>query len=83
MAKRRLDGKKRGPDRGPVLLEFLGDVVNQLGNPDKLVIGGKSMGGRMASMVADDLGVGGLVCLGYPFHPPESLKTCGPNIWPV
>ena len=33
-------------------------------------IGGKSMGGRIASMVADEAGVAGLVCLGYPFHPP-------------
>ncbi len=28
------------------------------------------MGGRIASMVADEAGVAGLVCLGYPFHPP-------------
>ena len=34
------------------------------------VIGGKSMGGRIASLVADEVGVRGLVCLGYPFHPP-------------
>jgi len=42
------------------------------------VIGGKSMGGRIASMIADDAGVDGLVCLGYPFHPPgkpEKLRT--------
>ncbi|HCK54632.1 MAG TPA: alpha/beta hydrolase, partial [Planctomycetaceae bacterium] len=41
-------------------------------------IGGKSMGGRMASLVADECGVAGLVCLGYPFHPPakpEKLRT--------
>jgi uncharacterized protein len=78
MAKRRIDGKKRGPDRAPVLTGFYADVVRQLGEPEKLVIGGKSMGGRIASMVADDLGVGGLVCLGYPFHPPgkpENLRT--------
>ncbi|NIY76260.1 alpha/beta hydrolase [Thalassospira sp. HF15] len=78
MAKRRIDGKKRGPDRAPVLIEFYGDVVRQLGGPEKLIIGGKSMGGRIASMVADDLGVAGLVCLGYPFHPPgkpENLRT--------
>ena len=36
----------------------------------RLVIGGKSLGGRMASMIADAAGVRGLVCLGYPFHPP-------------
>ncbi len=38
--------------------------------PQTLVIGGKSMGGRMASMVADEIGVAGLICFGYPFHPP-------------
>ncbi|WP_336083515.1 alpha/beta family hydrolase [Thalassospira sp. CH_XMU1448-2] len=78
MAKRRLDGKKRGPDRAPVLIPFLGEVVSQLGGPEMLILGGKSMGGRMASMVADDLGVAGLVCLGYPFHPPgkpDNLRT--------
>ena len=78
MAKCRRDGKKRGPDRAPVLIAFYGEVVRQLGRPEKLIIGGKSMGGRIASMVADDLGVAGLVCLGYPFHPPgkpENLRT--------
>jgi predicted alpha/beta-hydrolase family hydrolase len=35
----------------------------------RLVIGGKSLGGRIASLVADEAGVAGLVCLGYPFHP--------------
>ena len=35
-----------------------------------LVIGGKSLGGRIASKIADETGVQGLVCLGYPFHPP-------------
>lgn len=78
MAKRRIDGKKRGPDRAAVLIPFLGEVVAHLGGPEKLILGGKSMGGRMASMVADDLGVAGLVCLGYPFHPPakpENLRT--------
>jgi predicted alpha/beta-hydrolase family hydrolase len=43
--------------------------VEQVGPASRLVIGGKSMGGRIASMVADRLGVKGLVCLGYPFHP--------------
>jgi hypothetical protein len=47
------------------------DTVLAKGLPrDRLLIGGKSMGGRMASMIADERGVGGLVCLGYPFHPP-------------
>ncbi len=34
------------------------------------MIGGKSLGGRVASLVATELDVAGLVCLGYPFHPP-------------
>jgi uncharacterized protein len=36
------------------------------------------MGGRIASMVADEAGARGLVCLGYPFHPPgkpEQTRT--------
>jgi predicted alpha/beta-hydrolase family hydrolase len=52
-----------------VLLDTWRAVVAELG-AGSLVIGGKSMGGRMASLVADELGVRGLVCLGYPFHPP-------------
>ena len=42
-----------------------------------LLIGGKSLGGRIASLVADETEVAGLVCLGYPFHPtgkPEQLR---------
>ena len=38
-------------------------------NAQGLVIGGKSMGGRIATLVANQAGVAGLVCLGYPFHP--------------
>jgi predicted alpha/beta-hydrolase family hydrolase len=69
MAKRREDGKKRPPDREPALRATLEQVAQTLG-ADRLVIGGKSMGGRIASMMADELGVRGLVCLGYPFHAP-------------
>ena len=69
MAKRREDGKKRPPDREPVLRAAFEDIAGRLGR-ERLVIGGKSMGGRIASMMADELGVRGLVCLGYPFHAP-------------
>jgi len=69
MAKRRETGKKSPPDRTPVLLETWMRVIGELG-PESLIISGKSMGGRMASMVADEAGVLGLVCLGYPFHAP-------------
>ena len=71
MAKRRDDGRKRPPDRADILLAAWRDAVGRLG-PERLVIGGKSMGGRIASMIA---GVRGLVCLGYPFHPPGNPQN--------
>jgi uncharacterized protein len=70
MAARRR-GERRGiPDRQPILLNCWRDAVRELGGGERLVIGGKSLGGRMASMVADELEVAGVLCLGYPFHPP-------------
>ena len=77
MQQRRRTGKFRGPDRLPVLMESWRNVV-ALVNSRRLIIGGKSMGGRIASMLADDVGAHGLICLGYPFHPvgkPENLRT--------
>jgi uncharacterized protein len=70
--------KRKRPDPQPVLLDAFRTVVGEIGRPERLVIGGKSMGGRMASMVADELGVAGLLCYGYPFHPPgqpQKLRT--------
>lgn len=77
MAARRRDGRKRPPDPQARLIETWRAVISALG-PERLVIGGKSMGGRMASLVAGEAGVRGLVCLSYPFHPPgkpERLRT--------
>lgn len=74
----RRTGRRSAPDSPHVLQDFWARVVDQVGSPSQLVIGGKSMGGRIASMVADRLGVKGLVCLGYPFHPagrPTSLRV--------
>lgn len=71
MAARRTDGRRRGPDRTPVLLASYREALAAAGAPEALFIGGKSMGGRMASMLADEVGARGLVCLGYPFHPPK------------
>lgn len=77
MAARRADGRRRPPDREPVLLDTWRAVMAQLGggasaaNARNLAIGGRSLGGRMASRIADELGVRALVCLGYPFHPPR------------
>jgi len=68
MQRRREQGGRSLPDRQPVLLDCWRTAVAALGNSENLIIGGKSMGGRMASMVADELGVKGLVCLGYPFY---------------
>ncbi|MCH8111448.1 MAG: alpha/beta hydrolase [Proteobacteria bacterium] len=78
MRARRSEGKRKPPDRAPVLLGAWRSVIAALGDPGTLVIGGKSMGGRMASMVADEAGVKGVACLGYPFHPsgkPEQTRT--------
>ncbi|MGO9062460.1 MAG: alpha/beta family hydrolase [Candidatus Binataceae bacterium] len=70
MSARRHTGKRAAPDREPVLRAGWQEVIEELGGAQGLVIGGKSMGGRIASMIADEAGVLGLVCLGYPFHPP-------------
>jgi predicted alpha/beta-hydrolase family hydrolase len=74
MAQRRSTGKSKPPDREPTLRATWLDVIEQLG-AGGLVIGGKSMGGRIASLVADEAQVAGLICLGYPFHPAGNPKT--------
>jgi predicted alpha/beta-hydrolase family hydrolase len=71
MAARRAGTKKGGPpDRAPVLLETWRRVIEDHGGGAKVVIGGQSMGGRMASMIADEAGARALVCFSYPWHPP-------------
>jgi predicted alpha/beta-hydrolase family hydrolase len=78
MARRREEGRRTALDRTPVLLAAWRDAIERLGGAPRLVIGGKSLGGRMASLLADEVAARGLVCLGYPFHPPrkpERLRT--------
>jgi predicted alpha/beta-hydrolase family hydrolase len=84
MASRRRTGKRKPAPKAETLMPFFVSIASQAANvsPGKLIVGGKSMGGRVASLVADELrdaGVAtGLVCLGYPFHPPgmpEKLRT--------
>jgi predicted alpha/beta-hydrolase family hydrolase len=78
MRARRARGRPGPPDPERVLRATWLDVIERLGGAAGLVIGGKSLGGRMASLVADEVGARGLVCLGYPFHPParpERLRT--------
>lgn len=83
MAARR-DGLRRPPLKAELAVDEYRDavaaVIDVAGSP--VVIGGKSYGGRVASMLADELhdagSVTGLVCLGYPFHPPqqpEAIRT--------
>jgi predicted alpha/beta-hydrolase family hydrolase len=69
MRRRRDEGTRRPPDRLPVLLDALREVVAQT-PARRLALGGKSLGGRVASLLADELGADALVVLGYPFHPP-------------
>jgi predicted alpha/beta-hydrolase family hydrolase len=70
MAQRRLDGRKRPPNPQVQLLQQWRDVYAQVRQrvAGPLAIGGKSMGGRMASLLADELGASALICLGYPFY---------------
>ena len=73
MAARR-DGHRKPPLRAELLKPEYVSAVEQIPITGHLIIGGKSMGGRVASMVADELyaagKIVGLLCLGYPFHPP-------------
>ena len=80
MAARRSGGAKRPPPKVDVLTDEFRDAIRAVGAEGPLFIGGKSMGGRVATMIADSLepSVAGVVCLGYPFHPkgkPDSLRT--------
>ncbi len=82
MTKRRETEKRGGfPDKMPVLLEAARDVVEEVREArptTRLFVGGKSLGGRVMSLLCDELAVPGLLCFGYPFHPPgkpSKLRT--------
>lgn len=78
MAARRTGKKSGAPDRQPVLLDTWREVIAEQGGGERVAIGGKSMGGRMATMIADQANVRAVVCFGYPFHPPgkpQQLRT--------
>lgn len=65
------EGRRRPPDREPALRAAWEAEIAAAGRaPPRLLIGGKSLGGRIASLIADEIGAAGLICLGYPFHPP-------------
>ncbi|WP_460236582.1 alpha/beta family hydrolase [Aurantivibrio plasticivorans] len=70
MAERRATGKKRPPNRQPELLDTWRMVFSQQQAATvPTYIGGKSMGGRMAAIIANELACAGVVCLGFPFYP--------------
>ena len=81
---------RKGPDPAPRLLAAWRDAITalrpQLGEDRPLVIGGRSMGGRMASILAAEdgpaLGVAGVVCLAYPLHPPGRPDSLRVDHWP-
>jgi len=82
MAKRRTEGTRTPPPRADKLNHGYQAAIEDLRIDGPLIIGGKSMGGRVASMIADELfeadRIAGLLCVGYPFHPigkPEKLRT--------
>lgn len=78
MVQRRQQGSKRPPNRQTELLECWQRAIDQVPIKSPLFIGGKSMGGRMASLIVEQHSIAGLICLGYPFHPtgkPEKLRT--------
>jgi predicted alpha/beta-hydrolase family hydrolase len=75
---------KRAPDRPPVLLASVRDAVAELARraklpPDRLVLGGRSMGGRIGSLAASDpddpVPALGLALLSYPLHPPGKAEN--------
>jgi uncharacterized protein len=82
MAGRRTGAGIKPPPKAERLMPEYRAAIEALAATEPLIIGGKSMGGRVASMIADDLSsegaVAGLLCLGYPFHPPgrpQQLRT--------
>ncbi len=74
MQERRTMGKKRPPDRAPKLVAYWKTIVDELIENAKgaVFVGGKSMGGRMSTMLLaeNELPIKGCVCFGYPYHAP-------------
>ncbi|WP_323766486.1 alpha/beta fold hydrolase [Marinovum sp.] len=75
MAARRTGGAKRPPAKAETYVPEYLAAIDALSRDGPLFIGGKSMGGRVASLAAQELfdagRIKGLICLGFPFHPPN------------
>ncbi|MEP0354844.1 alpha/beta family hydrolase [Paraglaciecola sp.] len=67
-------GRRRPPDRADKLIIHYKSVLSELSSCVPVFIGGKSMGGRIASMLLEDSNAKGCICMGYPFHPPAKPK---------
>lgn len=70
--------RRQPPDRMPKLQAYFSLIIAELDASLPLFIGGKSMGGRVASMLLDESDAVGGICFGYPFHPPgkvDKLRT--------
>ena len=80
---------RRAPDRAPVLIEAvrqgLADLASRTGlSPEKIALGGRSMGGRMCSMaVAEGLPARALVLIAYPLHPPGKPERARTEHFPA
>jgi len=79
MVKRAEDGRRYPPDRMPKLCTAYLSIVDIVNRDLPIFIGGKSMGGRVAATISENVlpDVKGVICLGYPFHPqkkPEKLR---------
>lgn len=89
MIKRTLDGKRRPPDRMPALMNAYTELMlfQKIEADLPIFIAGKSMGGRVAASLMSDDGdnvenvdqvraqIKGVICLGYPFHPPKKVEN--------
>ena len=83
-------GSRRPPERAPKLIKQFEERITYLAEQHKrdMVIGGKSMGGRMASLVASMFeenqltAIKGVACLGFPFHPAGKLDKLRTDHFP-
>ncbi|MFT5131915.1 MAG: putative alpha/beta-hydrolase family hydrolase [Gammaproteobacteria bacterium] len=69
-------GIQKKPNGGRILRQTFAELIehcveHEKMSRNKIIIGGKSMGARVASMIADEQKVAGVICLSYPFHPPK------------
>ena len=70
MQERRASGKKRPPNSTPILQQAWQEIFESAPADVPIFVGGKSMGGRIASLMVDQWKTNGLICLGFPFHAP-------------